>query len=1059
MQQKEQNYEPECIIKTPLTRRCFLKSSAFLGGSAIFLSQLELLDKAQASVFGGDKTLSYAYSIQKPQNIIYSTCLQCHTACPIVTKHTGGLLAKLDGNPYSPQNRLVHIPYNTSTHKASACDGKLCPKGQSGIQTVYDPYRLVKVLKRDGSRGCGKWKTISFKQAIDEIVVGGKIFSDIGEDRHVEGFKDIYSLRDSQLAKSMSQDIVKIRKKELTVAGFKNKYSSSLDVLIDPEHPDIGPKNNQFVFMAGRIEHGRKELGKRFTHNALGSVNFFEHTTICEQSHHIAFKNITGQFKDGKWHTGKGHMKPDLLNSEFVIFWGTGAFEANFGPTNMTEKVTKSLRERNFKYAVVDPRLSKTASKAKYWLPVKPGGDGALAMAMIRWIVDNDRYDKQYLQNANKAAASADREPTWSNATYLVKLDKNGNAGKLLRASEVGLGSESQFVVSKAGKLFAVKPNDTVNSVEGDLFVVSEYQGIRFKSAFQLLKESAYSKTPDEYSKLCGISSETIITVADEFTSHGKKAAIDLYRGAVQHTNGYYNAQAIIALNLLIGNPDWKGGLSGGGGHWHESGGKPASRYDMAKLHPDKLTAFGVAITREKTSYEESTLFNSYPAKRPWYPLTSDVYQEIIPSAAEGHPYPVKILFLHQGTPVLSTPGGHHFIETLKDTNKIPLFITDDIIIGETSMYADYIFPDVTYMERWATPHISPDVQTKASKVRQPAVAPMTEEVEINGFKMPVNLESVLIAIARKLELSGFGKDGFGEALDLNKPEDFYLKLVANIAFGDKKNEAVPDANDEEIDTFLRARKHLPPSVFDLTYWKKTLRKDEWNKTIYVLSRGGRFEDFKKAYAGQYLGHKYGKMFNVYCEKVAEYKNSMTGDYFSGIPFVKPICDMKGRIVKDEEYKFHLITFKEISGGHSRTVSNYWSQESLLPENKVWINRQDAESLKLKNEDYVHLTSKSNPQGVVDLKNGDKFKLTAKVKVVEGVRPSVVAISWHYGHWAYGGNDVVVNGEKIAGDTRRRKGVVPNPLMRMDDTVNSCLTDPIGGSASFYDTKINITKV
>ena len=105
------------------------------------------------------------------------------------------------------------------------------------------------------------------------------------------------------------------------------------------------------------------------------------------------------------------------------------------------------------------------------------------------------------------------------------------------------------------------------------------------------------------------------------------------------------------------------------------------------------------------------------------------------------------------------------------------------------------------------------------------------------------------------------------------------------------------------------------------------------------------------------------------------------------------------------------------------------------------------------------MNSESNQKGIIDLKNGRKIKLKAKVKVVEGIRPGVIAISWHYGHWAYGGDDIAVDGKIIKGDSRRRKGIAPNPLMRMDTTTNSCLTDHIGGSSSFYDTKVNIAKV
>ena len=61
-----------------LTRRCFLKSSAFLGGSLLLASKLDLLEKANAQ--GDSKFIldEYSYEIQKAGNIIRSTCLQCN---------------------------------------------------------------------------------------------------------------------------------------------------------------------------------------------------------------------------------------------------------------------------------------------------------------------------------------------------------------------------------------------------------------------------------------------------------------------------------------------------------------------------------------------------------------------------------------------------------------------------------------------------------------------------------------------------------------------------------------------------------------------------------------------------------------------------------------------------------------------------------------------------------------------------------------------------------------------------------------------------------------------
>ena len=71
-------------------------------------------------------------------------------------------------------------------------------------------------------------------------------------------------------------------------------------------------------------------------------------------------------------------------------------------------------------------------------MPVKPGQDLAFSIAMIRWIIDNERYNQAFLSNTNKAAAVAEGEKSWTTAPWLVKI-KDGKPGKFLRASELAL--------------------------------------------------------------------------------------------------------------------------------------------------------------------------------------------------------------------------------------------------------------------------------------------------------------------------------------------------------------------------------------------------------------------------------------------------------------------------------------------------------------------------------------------------------------------------------------------------------------------------------------------
>ena len=73
------------------------------------------------------------------------------------------------------------------------------------------------------------------------------------------------------------------------------------------------------------------------------------------------------------------------------------------------------------------------------------------------------------------------------------------------------------------------------------------------------------------------------------------------------------------------------------------------------------------------------------------------------------------------------------------------------------------------------------------------------------------------------------------------------------------------------------------------------------------------------------------------------------------------------------------------------------------------------------------------------------------------MRPGTVAVSWHFGHWAYGSADVVVDGHTVKGDPRRASGLCPNGVMLTDPHLgDACPTDPIGGSASFYDTRVKV---
>jgi anaerobic selenocysteine-containing dehydrogenase len=391
-------------------------------------------------------------------------------------------------------------------------------------------------------------------------------------------------------------------------------------------------------------------------------------------------------------------------------------------------------------------------------------------------------------------------------------------------------------------------------------------------------------------------------------------------------------------------------------------------------------------------------------------------------------------------------------------------------------MYADYIFPDVTYLERWEFSGSHPNITFKVQGVRQPVIAPLTGTVQVYGQEMALQWEAMLLAIAEKLDLPNFGSNGLGEGVDFKHPDDLYLRMVMNLAYGEKKDleDAVQPASPEEIDIFVRARAHLPKAVFDLERWQE-ISGDLWPYVVTVLARGGRFMDYEKGYPGDgvrpgsfdepYIiptGVKFGKLINMYLEKNTGVKYSGTGKTIPPIAtYIEPCTGYDGQVIDDSPkgYDLKLITYREIAQTKSRTQGNYWLK-ALLPENFLLMNPADAKTRGLQDGDMVHISCASNPGGDWDFGEIGKRRIEGKLKVVEGMRPGVVSFALGFGHWAYGSVDIDIDGVTIAGDKSRLEGFHANAVMRTDPLVtNTCLFDPVGGSAVFYDTQVKVTKV
>jgi thiosulfate reductase / polysulfide reductase chain A len=130
----------------------------------------------------------------------------------------------------------------------------------------------------------------------------------------------------------------------------------------------------------------------------------------------------------------------DMENSRCITLIGAHLGE-NMHNTQVQE-FTEAL-SRGAGLVVVDPRFSVAASKAKYWLPIKPGTDLALLLAWMHVIVTEGLYDKEYVEKhgmgfAELKAHLADKTPEWAYTHTTLRPELIRESARFIAAFKPG---------------------------------------------------------------------------------------------------------------------------------------------------------------------------------------------------------------------------------------------------------------------------------------------------------------------------------------------------------------------------------------------------------------------------------------------------------------------------------------------------------------------------------------------------------------------------------------------------------------------------------------------
>ncbi len=158
-----------------------------------------------------------------------------------------------------------------------------------------------------------------------------------------------------------------------------------------------------------------RKLLKNFGTDRISHASFDQ----CRGNRDVAYELTFG--------VGAGSPeRADFINSKVIYLTGT-----HFGEnahTSIVREFIEAVEGKKAKLIVADPRYSVAASKADYWLPIKPGTDTALILTLINYIIQNNLYDKEFVAKYTYGFSELKKEvskytPEWAEQITEIKKE------------------------------------------------------------------------------------------------------------------------------------------------------------------------------------------------------------------------------------------------------------------------------------------------------------------------------------------------------------------------------------------------------------------------------------------------------------------------------------------------------------------------------------------------------------------------------------------------------------------------------------------------------------
>ena len=199
-------------------------------------------------------------------------------------------------------------------------------------------------------------------------------------------------------------------------------------------------RNNEIAYHVGRSGH---EGYMDRVLKSWGVDGHNSHTNVCSSGARFGY-NI--------WH-GYDRPSPDHANSKFILLISAHLESGHYFNPH-AQRIMEGMMN-GAKLAVMDPRLSNTASLANYWMPTSPGTEAAVLLAMAKILIDEDLYNREYMENwVNWHEYLAEKHPG-KEATFdnFIKALKEEYADYTVEYAAKEAGVKEQMIIDIAHQI------------------------------------------------------------------------------------------------------------------------------------------------------------------------------------------------------------------------------------------------------------------------------------------------------------------------------------------------------------------------------------------------------------------------------------------------------------------------------------------------------------------------------------------------------------------------------------------------------------------------------